>query len=1177
MDHSSIINESLSLAQELQKKMSSTLSKKQERFFDKMSKLLNNPKNKVMLVELLDRCFRTKDNYAVYELISFTFEKYGIANFFNPFEKILIQAFLGFGKSFPKLSVPLFVSKLKSRNKNLILNNDEIKLRAHIKIREEQKINLNFNLIGEEVLGNLESEFRMQKYIEALDSDYINYISIKITTIFSQINPLAFEYSKEEIIKRLDILYEKVQQKQKQGIYKFVNLDMEEFKDLELTIESFMESLAKFDIKAGIVLQAYVPDSYNYLKELVEFSKKRVLDGKPAIKIRLVKGANMQSEEVIGGIKGWPCPTFSKKVDTDSNYNKMLQYVLSEDNFKYVEIGIASHNIFQIAYAMTLIKHHNAENFTFEMLEGMNLSASLEVSKYHKTILYAPICDDSHFNNAIAYLVRRLDENTHDDNFMRYAFSLKINSPEWQKQEKIFLDSFDNMENIQTTSFRIQNRNQKADRSYCEIDFSNEPDTDFILKHNRSWALDSKNKFLNADHFEVFPIIGDMHITNLNPKNIQAHFKIDSESERIYKKIGTLYNADEGTIKKAISFAKEKPAYLSFDEIHSILLNVAHEFSDRRGDFLGICALEVGKTFIESDAEVSEAIDFLRFYPHSMKKLLREQKDCIFTPKGIGVAITPWNFPVGISVGSIASGLATGNKIIYKPSSLSTITAKMICECFYAAGLPKDYLIFLPASGNDINEFLLPHVDFVILTGGENTAMEIRKRNPTLLLSAETGGKNATIVSKMSDREQAVKNIIHSAFSNSGQKCSATSLLILEKEVYEDENFKKMLVDATSSLNVGDPFNFKNKLGYLSSSLDSKVKDGLVLLDNETWALEPKFKEELEENNYFMSPGIKYGVDEGSYSHTTEFFVPLLSVLKAENLEHAIYIANSTPYGLTSALESLDEREIEYYTKNIQAGNIYVNKPSTGAIVLRQPFGGIKSSSIGYGRKVGSYNYVTQFLNIANNNFHKKDNVSIIANRIQYFIENKLQDIKFKDELVSVINIINNYQSYNSEIFTKKRDYVNIKGEDNIFYYVPVKNIIYRVSSEDSLSDIFCIMSISNIIGSELTFSVSGVGVGEVFGFVLENLKNLGFYNIKLEHENCADFIQNCLNYEVIRYLKKPDLNDEIYRGIAQLGKIITNHKPFKNGYIELLFYHTERTLSNSYHRYGNLGSRILI
>lgn len=1166
-----MIEASLQLAKTLQNKINSNLSCQEKRFRKKMMKMLENPNSKIMLIELLDRSFRSKNSAMAHELISHTLQKYGIANFFSPFEKILLQLFLGIGKSMPCVSVPFFIKNLKKDTKAMVLDDSPMSLKKHADKRYSEGIGLNVNLIGEEVLGQLESNYRLQKYEDALNSNYINYISIKITTIFSQINILDFEYSKREIVQRLDKLYSIAEDKQKAGIQKFINLDMEEFKDLELTVASFMESISKFNIKAGIVLQAYLPDSYTYLQTLVAFSKERVLNGKPPIKIRIVKGANMESEETIASVRGWELPTFRSKVCTDSNYNKMLDYILQDENFKYIEIGIASHNIFQIAYSMVRIATTRAQDsFTFEMLEGMNLKASFEVATRNKLILYAPVCSEAHFNNAIAYLVRRLDENTGKDNFMRYAFDLSVDSAAWKQQEKIFLESLEGMQSVRSVSYRQQNRLQAPFTNKATLDtFFNEPDTDFILKENRQWAEDIRTKWLNMESLSITPIIGEQ-MPKDNP--------VEITQKGGNKVIGIVHLANENSLKEALKYVKKANNKLGFEELANILLKTAELVAQRRNDLIGISALEVGKTFIETDAEVSEAIDFLRFYPHSMKKLLDTHKDCSFQPKGVGVVITPWNFPVAISIGGIAASLASGNRVIYKPSNISAITGSILAQCFYDAGLPKDYLVFLPASGKNVNEILLKEADFAILTGGEDTAYNILKENPTLFLSAETGGKNATIVSKMADRDQAVKNIIHSAFSNSGQKCSATSLLILEEEVYSDENFKRTLIDAAQSMNVGDPFDFKNKLGYLSSMIDSKVEQGLVLADKEEWVLAPSF---ANDNQYAMRPCIKYGVKEGSYSHKNEFFTPILSVMCAKNLEHAVSIANATGYGLTSGLESLDEREWDYYLKYIEAGNIYINKPTTGAIVLRQPFGGIKKSAVGFGRKAGSYNYVAQFLNIESCNL-SEGNFELghtFIDKIQYFVNN-LQDGNVKGELQEFIKTAKSYAYFHENEFLQKRDFVNIRGEDNIFYYIPVKSIIYRVRLEDSISDILSIIAASQMINAELTISVKATEISESLAFVLEYIESLNLKNITIKYQSIEAFIDIAGQYELIRYLLPPSKDSIVYQKLIQEGraggKLIAHHKPYKNGYFELLFYHTERSASIAFHRYGNLGRRAL-
>lgn len=1153
------IQQSLKLAKELQHKIEAHISQSEREFHKKMQKLLNNPKNKIMLIELLDRSFRCKDRAASFELIEHTLKKFGIADFFTSFEKFLLFSFINFGRFAPSISVPFFVSHLRKDTSAMVLDASESFLKPHIEKRKKKdKITLNVNLIGEEVLGEAESAYRIKKYEEALKSSYITYISIKITTIFSQINIIDYEYSKDEVVKRLDYLYAlAVEEEKRQGIEKFINLDMEEFRDLELTVAAFMESLSKFDIKAGIVLQAYIPDSYEYLKKLFAFSKERVLKGMKPIKIRFVKGANMESEETIASQRGWELPTFYKKIDTDSNYNKMLDFILQDDNYKYINIGIASHNIFEIAYAYTRIKEANALNsFTFEMLEGMSLQCSYELSKIHNLILYAPVCDEAHFNNAIAYLVRRLDENTSEDNFMRYFFNLKVGDSNWQMQEKLFLDSLEGIKSLDNSTHRKQDRNkeQNIKSSYESKTFTNESDTDFILAQNRAWAKKIKEKYENLSGYDVYPVIKDS-IKDESLSYIEVKDKIKN------RVIGKAYLAGEKEIKEALEVAKNsKFKEKSFDEIHQILARAAKLMREKRGDLIGLAALEVGKTFLEIDPEVSEAIDFTEFYPHSLAKLREQNPKAKFNPKGVGVTIAPWNFPVGISVGTIVAPLAAGNAVIYKPSSLSTLTGYMICEILWEAGVPKDALIFLPSKGSDVSKYLLvdESVKFSILTGGEETAYKMLKANPTLLLSAETGGKNATIVSKFADRDSAIKNIIHSAFSNSGQKCSATSLLVLESEVYDDEDFKKTLVDAASSMLVGSPFEFKNKIAALCDDIDSKVQKALdELKPYESWALKPKF---IDDNKHLMSPGIKYGTKRGDFTHMTELFAPILTVMRARDLKEAIEIVNSTGYGLTAGFESLDEREWEYFHTHIEAGNIYINKPTTGAIVLRQPFGGIKKSAIGFGRKVGIYNYITQFLDICQDELD--ENV----------LENEFSKEFKKLGLDELSAMAKSYAYHYENEFSLSKDYVNIRGEDNLFSYTKIKNLGFRVCKDDSLRDILAVILAANTAKVKLDISFDEN----------ENISKAKELSQKLHlsaefiQEKEEDFVAKIEEYERIRYHAKPSVNDKIYMKAASLAKIVIRDKPLLNGRFELLFYHNEKSLSISYHRYGNLGIRAL-
>lgn len=280
--------------------------------------------------------------------------------------------------------------------------------------------------------------------------------------------------------------------------------------------------------------------------------------------------------------------------------------------------------------------------------------------------------------------------------------------------------------------------------------------------------------------------------------------------------------------------------------------------------------------------------------------------------KGVVVVVSPWNFPIAIPCGGVAAALAAGNTVILKPASDTVLVGWELCQCFWRAGVSKKALQFVPCSGGKEGRELVNHpkVSSVILTGGTETALAMLSANPRLNLYAETGGKDATIVTAVSDRDQAIKHILHSSFSHAGQKCSATSLLLLQDEVYDDPEFRRALCEATQSLKVGSAWELDTKMGPLirppGGDLDTALK---VLEPGEEWALMPQ---PVEGNPNLWTPGIKYGVRPGSYTHITEFFGPVLAVMRFAKLSEAVSLVNQTGYGLTSGLERLDERGWEY-------------------------------------------------------------------------------------------------------------------------------------------------------------------------------------------------------------------------------------------------------------------------
>ena len=409
--------------------------------------------------------------------------------------------------------------------------------------------------------------------------------------------------------------------------------------------------------------------------------------------------------------------------------------------------------------------------------------------------------------------MRRFDENTAEQNFLRHSFGLEVDTPAWDTLIKSYDDALALIPTVDQEPYRTQDRNKEIVKETIDVKhyhFENEPDTDFVLNANRKWAEKIRDKWQNIGEiggFNAYPVVGG----EIVQKDLYVDV-IDKSQYHENKLAGRYAEATSEDMKIAIATAKEDPdgwRKLTTAQRQEILMDVAHEIRLARADLIGVAAAEVGKVFTETDVEVSEAIDFANFYPYSVAKI-SGLTGVEARGKGVGLVISPWNFPIAIPVGGIAASLAAGNTVILKPAEDSILCGYRLCQCFWDAGISKNTLQFIPGRGAVVGEHMIPSkdIDFTIFTGGEKTAYNIIKSRPDIALSAETGGKDATIVTALADRDQAIKNVIVSAFHNSGQKCSATSLLVLEKELYEDEAFKQTIKEGVESLKTGSVWDF---------------------------------------------------------------------------------------------------------------------------------------------------------------------------------------------------------------------------------------------------------------------------------------------------------------------------------------------------------------------------------
>jgi RHH-type proline utilization regulon transcriptional repressor/proline dehydrogenase/delta 1-pyrroline-5-carboxylate dehydrogenase len=1175
-----LIERAVLLARELQERASALQTPAERRQQAELDRMLQVPEDKATLVQLTDRAFRAHAPERVAEQFTHILDVQGVPRFFSPMDRALLRGFQTFGGWLPGVAVPLVKGHMQHETANVVLPAEPDVLSEHLRARQEEGVRMNVNFLGEALLGEEEAQRRMRGYLAALQSPEMECLSVKISTIYSQISAVARAHTVRVLCDQLEPLYRAAAGatflRDGRTVPKFLYLDMEEYRDMRLTAEAFMRTLDRpglEKVSAGIALQAYVPDSARVLRELTAWAHRRIASGGSPITVRIVKGANMEMERVEASLRGWPQAPFKTKAETDANYKRMLTAAITPKNLAAVRIGVASHNLFDLAYGLVLAEAAQAgDRVQFEMLEGMANHQRRALFEYTRNLLlYAPACRKEDFINAIGYLIRRLDENTGPDNFLRHAFKLRVGAEEWNTLERGFREAFHL--GISDAPRRTQNRLVPHTQSPREEmpwrELMNEPDTDFALPQNSDWAeqlVQSKR---------TLPRIPLM-LAGESVRNRETRPCLDPSRPDV--ELCDYALATEDDVERAVAAARADATgwrTLGHHARSAILAQVAPELRKARADLMWTALANGGKTLTESDPEVSEAIDFLEFYRASAREFF-ELPSVETRGLGVVVVVPPWNFPIAIPCGGIAAALAAGNTVILKPASDTVLVAWELCQCFWRGGVPREVLQFVPCPGSGAGQRLVTHsgVDAVILTGGTGTARHLLRARPELRLFAETGGKNATIVTALADREQAIKHVLHSAFSHSGQKCSATSLLLLEAEVYDDPAFKRMLADAVSSLPVGSAWDLATKIGPLIRPPAGDLARALTTLEaGESWAVEPR---QVGDNPHLWSPGVKWDVQPGSVTHRTEFFGPLLGVMRFTDLSEAISLVNATGYGLTSGLESLDEREQSEWREGIHAGNLYINRATTGAIVLRQPFGGMGKSSFGPGMKAGGPNYVAQFQSFAER--QTAANSRLVQQPRLRDLQERLLAVEIDappSEVTRVLAAISNYDRWMREEFGQSHDHFRLLGEDNLRRYRPLRAVRVRVHPVDSWFEIFARACAAQAAGCRALIStppdLSSKAVRtlddftDAWGGAIEFLEETD--------EQLAAAIRSG-EIERVRFAAPDRVPFAVRAAAAEAFVYLADVPVLTEGRVELLWYLREQSISDDYHRYGNLGAR---
>ncbi|MBC1224050.1 L-glutamate gamma-semialdehyde dehydrogenase [Nostoc sp. UCD121] len=825
----------------------------------------------------------------------------------------------------------------------------------------KEKMAFTIDLLGEAVITEAEAQSYLERYLELMqqlveasknwaaipaideaDGETIPkvQVSVKLTAFYSQFDPLDAKGSEERVSDRIRILLRRAKE-----LGAAVHFDMEQYAYKDITLSILKKLLLEEEFRQrtdiGMTIQAYLRDSEQDAKNVISWLKER---GYP-LTIRLVKGAYWDQETIKAAQKHWEQPVYNDKAATDANFETITQLLL--ENHQYVYSAIGSHNVRSHSRAIAIAESLNVPRRRFELqvLYGMgDKVAKALVDRGYRVRVYCPYGE---LLPGMAYLIRRLLENTANSSFLRQNLENRpieeLLAPPIVKEEKSltpnshFLGAAD-------TDYAVEEIRTKAAQAFQSV----------RQQLGKTYLPLINGEYVNTSEF----------VDSLNPSNFSE----------VVGKVGliSVEQAEQAmqAAKAAFPGWRKTPAKQRAD----ILRKAGDLMELRRAELSAWIVLEVGKPVKEADGEVSEAIDFCRYYADEIERLDKgvnydlagETNRYIYHPRGIVVVISPWNFPLAIACGMTVAALVSGNCTLLKPAETSSVITAKLTEILIEAGFPKGVFQYVPGKGSQVGAYLVNHPDthVIAFTGSQEVGCRIYAEAAILKpgqkhmkrVIAEMGGKNAIIVDESADLDQAVVGVVQSAFGYSGQKCSAASRAIVLEPIYEA--FVQRLVEATKSLNIGEAELPSTQVGPV---IDANARDRIREYIEKGKA-EAQLALELPapEQGYFIGPVIFSEVSPNAVISQQEIFGPVLAVIRVKDFQEALAVANGTNYALTGGLYSRTPSHIQQAQTEFEVGNLYINRNITGAIVGRQPFGGFKLS--GVGSKAGGPDYLLQFL-----------------------------------------------------------------------------------------------------------------------------------------------------------------------------------------------------------------------
>jgi RHH-type proline utilization regulon transcriptional repressor/proline dehydrogenase/delta 1-pyrroline-5-carboxylate dehydrogenase len=895
-------------------------------------------------------------------------------------------------------------------------NVDEV-LAAALRARKN-KMAFTMDLLGEAVITEAEAERYLQSTIDLIrgispaantwtevpqiDRGWMEEIprvnvSIKLSALDSQFDALDQEGTTRRVSHRLRQLLRVARHHRA-----FINVDMESYATKDLTLAIFKQILLEDEFHdlsdVGIVVQCYLQDSGRDLVALRDWAKAR---GRP-VWVRLVKGAYWDYETVHARYHGWPVPVYQQKWQSDANFEEQTRFVFR--NHEYLRPALGSHNIRSLAHGIAVARQLGlpVNAFELQMLYGMaDVEKQAIVDLGHRMRVYMPYGE---LIPGMAYLVRRLLENTSNDSFLRASFTENLPVDELMRNPGVgSLFRAAHEDDAMGRPRSPQEKDSRPLHAVCDqpdeeerqamptvsMKFKNEPPADFARQECRV-AMQRALEDVATQLGQYYPLV-------IGGQKIKTADQLQSPNPSHKRQIvGVSASATAEDARHAIAAARDAFRDWAAHDVTAraeFLRRAAQVMRERRYELAAWEVYECGKNWREADGDICEAIDFCEYYAAGAIALqgrpldmdvAGEENQYHYLPRGVAVVIAPWNFPLAILTGMTVAALVTGNTVVMKPAQQSPVIAAKLMEVFDSLELPPGVLNYLPGVGEVMGDALVEHPDTALIafTGSRKVGLAINAKAAQVSAAsggrqppdgnarnlyyrdvkrviAEMGGKNAIIIDEDADLDEAVAGVVKSAFGYQGQKCSACSRCIVLEPVCD--TFLHRLIEATRSLEIGPAEDPGNRLGpVIDQKAYDRIRNYIEVGRGEGRVALAVDVGKLADEGYYIGPHIFADVPPTARIAQEEIFGPVLAVMKAGTLEEAFDIANGTDYALTGGMYSRSPRNLERARHALHVGNLYLNRPITGALVARQPFGGFRMSGIG--SKAGGPDYLLQFV-----------------------------------------------------------------------------------------------------------------------------------------------------------------------------------------------------------------------